>query len=79
MFDFVRSKNFKLLNQIKGNSTNNAEYFKFRNFCQRLPLFLLAPGVKQATYSTAQSFSSFPDLRGIFIAVFNAACHLTVF
>ena len=44
--DFLHFTNFKLLRKIKGNSTNNCNFFNARNFCQGRPLLLLVPGVK---------------------------------
>jgi radical SAM protein with 4Fe4S-binding SPASM domain len=36
--EFLRQKKFKLLSQIEGNSVNDCDVCKVRNFCQGRPL-----------------------------------------
>jgi len=42
----MRSANFKLLRQIKGNSINNSDILMFI-ICQGRPFLLLASGIKK--------------------------------
>jgi hypothetical protein len=49
--DFLSSINFKLLDQMKGNSMN--VNFKSHNFCHERPLRLLVRGGKIPSYVTA--------------------------
>jgi hypothetical protein len=53
IIDFLCVTGFKLLSQIKGHSINEL-FFEVRNLCQRLPVLLLAPGVKNPSYATGE-------------------------
>jgi len=41
------------LGQIKGNLINNSDFFKVRNFCCGRPFWILTPGAKKPSYTTA--------------------------
>jgi len=51
-FDFVRSTNFQLLWQIKGEAINYSIFNVHTTFCYGRLLTLFAPGAKTPSYAT---------------------------